>query len=329
MTDEEEATFQLLRLAGAPPGPQAERSARVREVVHRAWQIGQRRRRVVRRRAVIALLGVAASLVMVVWMNRPYSVAPPSIRMVAIGQRIQGHPVILHESQHPAAPQALTASSSVYAGDLIQTDDVSRAALLAADGSSVRIDRATRLRFLAPDVIEIIEGRTYVATSNGSHGFEVRTMRGAVRDRGTQFEVRVTESELRVRVRSGAVELGRGAGITRAEAGTEAMVTSTGIAVRRIAAYGPEWTWTTDVAPSFAIEGRSLRAFLEHMAGEEGWILQYANAGVAEAAGRTILHGSVEGLQAEQALGVALATSELRYRLRGGELLVSNAAHAR
>ena len=60
-----------------------------------------------------------------------------------------------------------------------------------------------------------------------------------------------------------------------------------------------------------------------------GWILQYANAGVAEAAGRTILHGSVEGLQAEQALGVALATSGLQYRLRAGELLVSRAADAR
>ena len=329
MTDEEDVTFQLLRLAGAPPGPQAERSARVREVVHREWLIGQRRRRVVRRRAVIALLGVAASLVMAVWMNRPHSVAPPSIRTVAIGQRIQGQPVILHQSRHPAAPQALTASSSVYPGDLIQTDDRSRAALLAADGSSVRIDRATRLRFLAPAVIEIIEGRAYVATSNGSHGFEVRTTMGAVRDLGTQFEVRLTESALRIRVRFGAVELGRGAGITRAEAGTEAMVTSTGIAVRRLPAYGPEWTWTTDIAPSFAIEGRPLRAFLEHLAGEEGWVLQYADAAVAETAGRTILHGSVERLQAEQALGVALATSELQYRLRGGELLVSRAAPAR
>ena len=328
MTDEEDVTAQLLRLAGAPSDPSAERSARVREVVRREWLVG-RRRRMVRRGAVIALLGVAASLVMAVWMNRPHSVAPPSNRVVAIGQRIQGQPVILHQSQHPAVPQPLSASSSVYPGDLIQTDDMSRAALLAADGSSVRIDRASRVRFLAPAVIEIIEGLAYVATSNGSHGFEVRTTMGAVRDLGTQFEVRLTTSSLRIRVRSGAVELGRGASITRAEAGTEAMVTSTGIAVRRLPAYGPEWAWTTDVAPSFAIEGRSLRAFLEHLAGEEGWILQYADAGVAEAAGRTILHGSVEGLQAEQALGVALATSGLQYRLRAGELLVSRAADAR
>ena len=88
MTDEEDVTAQLLRLAGAPSDPSAERSARVREVVRREWLVG-RRRRMVRRGAVIALLGVAASLVMAVWMNRPHSVAPPSNRVVAIGQRIR------------------------------------------------------------------------------------------------------------------------------------------------------------------------------------------------------------------------------------------------
>ena len=315
MTDEEHVTAQLLRLAGAPPAPSAERTARVRQVV--------------RRGAVIALLGVAASLVIAVWMNRPRSVAPPSQPVVATGQRIQGRPLILRQSAHPAAPQPLTASSSVYPGDLIETDDMSRAALLVADGSSVRIDRTSRLRFLAPSVIEVVAGAAYVTTSNGSHGFEVRTPMGAVRDLGTQFEVRLTTSSLRVRVRSGMVELGRGARITTAQAGTESIVTSTGIAVRRMPAYGPEWAWTTDVAPSFAIEGRSLRAFLEHLAGEEGWTLQYGDATVAEAAGRIILHGSVEGLQAEQALAVALATSGLRYRLSAGELLVSRAADAR
>jgi ferric-dicitrate binding protein FerR (iron transport regulator) len=325
---EEEMTAQLLRLAGAPADPPAERTARVREVVHQEWLVGQRRR-VVRRSAAIALLGVAASLALVVWMNRPHSMPLPSNRVVAIGQRIHGQPLIMRQSQHSAASQPLTESSSVYPGDLIQTDDMSRAALVATDGSSVRIDRSSRVRILTPEVIEVIAGAAYVATSKGSHGFEVRTAIGVVRDRGTQFEVRLTVSSLRIRVRSGAVELGRGASITTAEAGTEAMVTSTGIAVRGVPTYGADWAWTTDVAPTFSIEGRSLRAFLEHLAAEEGWTLQYADPAVAETADRTILHGSVDELQAEEALGVALATSGLQYRLRGGELSVSRAAVTR
>jgi ferric-dicitrate binding protein FerR (iron transport regulator) len=325
---EEEVTAQLLRLAGAPADPPAERTARVREAVHREWLVG-RRRRVVRRSGAIALVGVAACLTLVIWMNRPHSMPLPSNRVVAIGQRIEGQPLILRQSRHPAASQPLTVSSPVYPGDLIQTDDLSRAALVATDGSSVRIDRSSRVRILTPAAIEVVAGAAYVATSKGSHGFEVRTAMGIVRDRGTQFEVRLTGSSLRVRVRSGAVEVGRGASITTAEAGTEAMVTSTGIAVRGVPTYGADWAWTSHLAPAYGIEGRSLGACLDHLAGEEGWTLRYADVAVAEAAGRTILHGSVEGLQAEQALEVALATSGLQYRLRDGELLVSRAADAR
>jgi ferric-dicitrate binding protein FerR (iron transport regulator) len=177
-------------------------------------------------------------------------------------------------------------------------------------------------------VIEVLAGAAYVATAEGSQGFEVRTTLGAVRDVGTQFEVRLDETSLRLRVRSGKVELGRGATSTTAEAGTETMVTTTGIVVRRMPAYGSEWAWTTDVAPAFAIEGRTLAAFLEHLAREEGWTLQYADAAVAASAGRTILHGSIEGLRAEEALGVALATSGLQQRLSSGELLVSRAGDA-
>jgi hypothetical protein len=87
--------------------------------------------------------------------------------------------------------------------------------------------------------------------------------------------------------------------------------------------YGPEWAWVATLASPFAIEGHSLRAFLEHTAAEEGWTLRYASPAVAEAADRILLHGSVDGLGAEDALEVALATSGLQYRLRDGELLVS------
>jgi len=327
MTDEEHMTAQLLRLAGAPPDPSSERTARVLEAVHREWRVG-RRRRVVRRGAAIALLGVAASLAIAVWTNHRRTVTMPGNRVVATGQRALGQPLIVRQSNQSAAPEPLSASSAVYPGDLIQTDNTSRAALLASDGSSVRIDRASRLRFLAPSVIEVLAGAAYVATREGSQGFEVRTTLGAVRDVGTQFEVRLDASSLRLRVRSGKVELGRGATTTTAEAGTETMVTTTGIVVRRMPAYGSEWAWTTDVAPAFAIEGRTLAAFLGHLAREEGWTLKYADAAVAASADRTILHGSIEGLRAEEALGVALATSGLQHRLSSGELLVSRAGDA-
>jgi hypothetical protein len=84
------------------------------------------------------------------------------------------------------------------------------------------------------------------------------------------------------------VQIARGATVTDAAAGTETTATTTGMSVRQLAPYGPEWAWVATLAPPFAIEGHSLRAFLEHTAAEEGWTLRYANAAVAEAADRIL-----------------------------------------
>jgi ferric-dicitrate binding protein FerR (iron transport regulator) len=331
MTDEEDVTAQLLRLAGAPADPTDERTARVREAVHAEWQ-AHRRRRMKRRTAgvVIALLGVAASLLIVIRMNRavPAS-APPGETIVATGERILGQPLVYHRRGGTAGPEPLSISTPIRADDVIETDVATRASVLTADGSSVRIDRGSRVRFIGPAAVELIAGATYLTTAVGSHGFEVRTPIGVVRDMGTRFEVRLTESSLRVRVRAGTTEIRRGTTVTAATSGTEAIVTTRDAVVRQAPTYGPEWAWTTDLAPPFPIEGRPLRAFLEHLAAEEGWTLRYADASVADAAGRILLHGSVEGLSAEQRLGVAMANSGLQYRLRDGQVLVSKPAAAR
>jgi ferric-dicitrate binding protein FerR (iron transport regulator) len=327
MSDEEDVTAQLLRLAGAPPDPAVARAARVRAVVHREWQ-AIRRRRTISRGAAIAVLGAAASLLIAVLVQRSRPVVAPPDRIVATSERVQGVPLVVRHRQADA-PIRLSGSMSIHADDAIETDGVSRIALQASDGSSVRIDRDSRVRFVAPSVIEVVAGGLYVSTADGSHGFEVRTPLGGVRDVGTQFEVRLTTASLRVRVRTGTVEIRRGAGIETAGAGTEAMVTPSGVAVRQVAPYGSEWAWTSAIAPPFAIEGQSLRSVLDHLATEEGWSLRYDDADVANIAARVVLHGSVEGLSAEEALEVALATSGLQYRLHDGTLLVSKRAAAR
>ena len=331
MTDEEEATAQLLRLAGGRPDPPAERTERVRQVVHREWHASRRRRAIRRGTATTAvLLAAAAVLILIVRMNAPRDVAPPQREpILATGERTEGVPVVRRQRERRRDVQPLSQSTSIHADDVIETDSASRAALRATDGSSVRLDRGSRVRVIAPAVVELLEGAVYVATSEGSRGFEVRTSMGAVRDVGTQFEVRLGDASLRLRVRAGAIEIRRGAAVTSAAAGTETTVTPTGVATRQVPSYGSDWDWAAALAPSFAIEGRPLRAFLEHLAGEEGWTLRYADPTLTTAASRIVLHGSVEGLRAEEALGVALATSGLQYRLRAGELLVSRPADAR
>jgi ferric-dicitrate binding protein FerR (iron transport regulator) len=143
-------------------------------------------------------------------------------------------------------------------------------------------------------------------------------------DVGTQFEVRLTDASLRVRVRTGLVELRGRARTTAVRGGAEVEVTvSSDTAVaRRVPPFGPEWRWVAELAPAFDIEGRPLAAFLEHISREEGWTLRYEDAQIAGDARRIALHGSVNGLRHEDAVAVAVRTSGLAHRLRDGELLV-------
>ena len=327
MADEEDVTAHLLRLAGAPPDPPGESRARVRAAVHDAWRAQRRQRTVRRSAAAIALCGIAAALIIGVRIDRarpaaapPSEASLPSAGVLATAARIQGRPVVRPGG---GAALPLTATMPIHVDDIIETDNASRASLEMADGSSLRIDRGSRVRVVARAAIALGGGAAYLETSAGSRGFEIRTPVGTVRDVGTRFEVRLTDAGLRLRVRAGMVQIARGAAVTAAAAGTETTVTAAGTAVRQVPPYGPEWAWVATLASPFAIEGRSLRAFLEHTAAEEGWTLRYASPAVAEAADRILLHGSVDGLGAEDALQVALATSGLQYRLRGGELLVS------
>jgi len=329
MRDEEETTAQLLRLAGARPDAPADRTVRIRETVHRGWQASRRRRAIRQRVIVTTVLAAAAIVILMVRMNVTRDSARAPEQAVATGERIEGAPVLRRQAGGRLETLPLFPATSIRAEDVIETDGSSRASLRATGGSSVRIDRGSRIRLVAPAVVELVEGAVYIATSEGSRNFEVRTPIGTVHDVGTQFEVRLAETSLRVRVRSGRVEIRRRAGVVPAGAGSETTVTSRGVDARHVSPYGPEWDWTTGLAAAFDIEGRSLEAYLDHVTREQGWTLRYANPALAGAASRAVLHGSIEGLKAEDALGVALATSGLQYRLRDGEVLVSRPADAR
>jgi len=324
MMDEEHATADLLRLAGRVADPPAHRVARVKAEVYASWRAAARRRQIRRFAGTIVVPGVAASLVIAAWLewSRP-AAPPPGHERVAVSDRIEGHPRI---ELPTGLTQALVPASPVHADDALATDAGSRVALRTEDGSSVRIDCASRVRFVGRTVIEVITGAVYVSTASGSHGFEIRTSMGVVRDLGTQFAVRVLPSALRVRVRSGTVELLHGGRVTHAIEGTETILTGHAIEVRPIPRFGSDWAWTAALAGPFVMEGQTVDAFLAHMAHEEGWTLTYADSEVGHIAARTRLHGSVEGLLPEEALQAALATSELRYRLDGGELVISRPA---
>jgi ferric-dicitrate binding protein FerR (iron transport regulator) len=325
-TDEDD-TVELLRLADPRPAVPAARAARVRTAVHREWHAG-RRRRAVRTRALAAaaVLATAALLALIAGRMIRSRPAPAPGEIVARIERIDGTPrrtTIVTA----AAPSTLLPNDPVRVGELIETDAYARLAVRFADGTSVRVDRGSRLQAISTAAIELTAGGVYVDVGPGATGFEVRTPVATARDIGTQFELRLLDSGVRLRTRTGLVELTAGARRVSGPAGTEVTFSATSAVSRPFARHGPEWDWTTTLAPPFEIEGLALSTFLERIAREQGWTLRYADPALAREASGIILHGSVSGLPAPQAVEIAINTSGLHHRVENGELVVLRDAH--
>jgi ferric-dicitrate binding protein FerR (iron transport regulator) len=318
---DEEVTGRLLRLAGPRAEVPADIARRVRQSVHEHWQATARTRGL--RRQVFAagtVLAAAAAMLLAVRVLLPReNVVAPTVGPIATVDRIEGRPRRL------PAEAVLAERTGIRTGEWVETDRASRVGLRLADGTSLRLDTGSRARLISPAVVELAAGAVYLDTGRDADGFEVRTPLGDAHDIGTQFEVRLGATSLRIRVRSGLVELRRRGGTVPARAGTELTVEGGDVAIRPIAVSGLEWGWTAGIAPGFTIEGRPLAAFLEYLSREHGWALRYADAALARDASSIILHGSVDGLQPEEALAVALKTSGLTYRFHDGELVVSSA----
>ena len=178
--------------------------------------------------------------------------------------------------------------------------------------ASLRLDAGTRVRLDSDRVATLEAGAIYIS-SNGTSGVEIRTPFGAVRDIGTQFEVRLGADNVRVRVREGRVEL-RG---TVADAGTELIATKSSIEQRHISRSGEEWAWVERSAPPIVMEGMTLEELMQRIAREKGLQLEWKNP----AAKAKRLYGRTP-LSPDEALAAASAATGVSYTITSGTLSV-------
>jgi ferric-dicitrate binding protein FerR (iron transport regulator) len=330
----------LVRLAGARPPVPAERAARVEARVRQAWQAGvasRRRGRWVSWGAGLAAAAAVALAVGLTWSYVSRPAAPPAV--VAVVERVAGSVTTVGAS---GAPVPLLAGARVSVGELLQTGDDGRVALRlasaeeiaggAANGPSLRLDVGSRVRFVAAARLRLDAGAVYVdappaVPPDGGAPVLVETPFAEVTERGTQFEVRVSSGGVRVRVREGAVELARPAGVGgdrswQAEAGAELTLSTGGRLTRgTVPAHDQAWAWVQEIAPSFELEGSTLGELLAWVGRETGWRVAWADPARAAAGTSVVLHGSVDGLPPEQALAAVLPTCGLAGR-RDGESVV-------
>lgn len=299
---------RLFGFAGPRPRLSEAEVAPAREAARAVFrQHVQRRAR--RRRAVWTAVGsVAASLLAVAGLLWKGSLRPaPDLPLAAFAVR--------------SGEVSLSGGGELTAGAVIATGRDGRAALRLADGGPMlRLAGSSRLKLDTARSLTLSAGAVYVDSREGS-GLEITTPVASVTDVGTRFEVRLLEGAVRVRVREGKVRVEHRAERHQALAGDELVVHADGRARRAgIAASGPAWDWIQQAAPPFALEGSTLAAFLDWAARETGRSWQLAGGAAGRVPEETVLHGSIAGLTADEALEVVLPGCGLTARREGDVL---------
>jgi ferric-dicitrate binding protein FerR (iron transport regulator) len=214
--------------------------------------------------------------------------------------------------------QLTESAEGLSGGTRIRTLAGGRAGLLLGEQLSLRLAAETEIMLDGPARLHLQRGTIYVDTSSSLPGdaLEIVTPAGTARDLGTQFELRVGDGALRLRVREGAVEIDRAGKLLTGGAGEQVSIDALGgIQRSSIAANDTAWQWAESIAPAPNIEGRPATVLLAWVARETGRRLSYESAAVEARAATVILHGNIRHLAPLAALEVMLATTDLEYGL--------------
>lgn len=313
---------RILRFAGRREPVDTARAARVEDSTWQRWQqmvarrrSAQRRRRYLRAGGALALAaGVTAIAVLV-------PRADPETPIVATVVQLVGQPAVGARGQ---TMSPLAAGDRLPAGSVLESARAEGVALELASGHSLRLAPATRVRIELHAVV-LDKGSVYLDSGGERRAapVEVRSVVGTVRELGTQYMVELDADALTVSVREGAVRIVQGGESRTANDGEVLRLDTAGNVSRTsVPSFGANWAWVTQLAAMPALDGRTLAEFLRWLAREQGWRLDYASPSIARDATEVELHGSVQGLSAEDALAAVMASTGWEYRLTDGLLFV-------
>jgi hypothetical protein len=337
----EDEVQRLLAGAGHRSPLPAEDLAAIKTAAEAEWrrlvETEQRGRRPWVRGALAMAALLLLALFVGLWWRAP---KPPvlldimaTVELLAGEVQLVGPPGAQRDAATP-----LAVGMELLAGAAVETlpgDETARLALRLTGGESVRLAADSKLTLASTMLLELERGAVYIDTgrrTNGDAVVEILTPFGIVRDIGTQYEVRLTaggDAAVRVRVREGAVAVSHGEAVHRAAGGEELTLRRDGsIAIDTVELHGSEWTWVLAAAPSLAIEGETLRSYLDWVARETGWSVSFTEPALERSAATILLYGTIDGLTPEESLSVILPGSGLDFRIENGSLAIATAAGA-
>jgi ferric-dicitrate binding protein FerR (iron transport regulator) len=314
---------KVLKAAGPRERPPVEIERAMRESLRLEWRAVVAERHGRQRRMALALAAGVMAAAVGAWLAIPNFTAPAQ----AVGSVALATGDLHAKSGRFGRWERAVPGAPVKTGQTLATEPTGRGAITLAGGISVRLDQATRIRVAAADRLVIERGAVYVdagAVAAAAAPLEIVTAAGSVRHVGTQYEVRVLDGGVRVRVREGIVEWRTGLGpVTSGRAGEQLTIFDSRIERGSVEPHDQAWDWVAAAAPGIDVEGMPLTGFLDWAARELGRRVEFTTPAVAEEAAAVVLHGSVTGLSPSEALQAVLATTRMRASLTDGLIVVA------
>lgn len=311
----------LVRLAASedPTDPVVRRrSERTREAVHAEWR-GVVRARRLRRIGASGFVATLAALALVFVGVR----APSPETATVLGETVVVRGSLLGPTG-PLNPGAVVPQSS---GLRVEGDEngTGGAALLLPGDLAVRLGPGTTAVLEDARTLRLDAGSLYVDAPPRSDArpLTVRTPWGAATNVATQFEIRVDERELRLRVREGEVRLSTAKEQVSAEAGTEISLDAGGLESRRVPVDGEPWRrW--EALAVFDVDGATLGDLVDWVERETGLEVAWVDDPLRRRSRAIVLRGSIGDLPPRRALRAVLPTCSLRLvgDASGGRLLI-------
>jgi ferric-dicitrate binding protein FerR (iron transport regulator) len=323
-----ELVARLVRTGGSRLDPPREAYDRVFAAASAALEtrLAQRRRvRWTRSLALAASVVLAAGAALWVGLREPVNL------QVATAEHQSGLVTLLAAGQPDW--QTLAPGTLVTQGSWLRTGAASGVALRMTNGLSLRIDAGSAVSFETPRRVRVQRGAVYVDSQAGDArlaavrpSIEIVTPLATARDVGTQFEVRLIDSDTLLRVREGSVWLTHEGGEVKGRAGEQLRVEpGGGLARSAIASADPAWDWVVSMAAAPEIDDQPLSSVLAWVSRETGRSIRYDSPATERRAAAAILHGSIRGLEPLPALETVLATSALGYRIvDDGTILITS-----
>lgn len=326
-TSQNEVVGQLLRFAGTRPEVPEDVRLRVQSAVRAQWKESIQGTGY-RRKFLLAGAATAAAVVVYFGVVLFISLGLPAQSPVGVVENISSN-VLQMGNKNDRATRLLSKADVLVSGTSLESEKSGRILIHLIGGSTLRMDVQTRLRLISESSFVLEKGAVYIDSGRRRAHLVLATPAGVLRNQGTQFEARMREGTLRVRVRDGAVLLERDGSPRSVAAGNELSVSPKGkYTVNKVPGYGTHWEWISEIGPNFQLEGSTLITFLEWLKQETGWNYEFTDAALRKTAGGIILHGSVSGLPPEQMPTAVLPVCGLQFTIDHGVLKIQSAPMA-